>query len=66
MQQKSMDMGEAKIYQVKNKILTLIMINFDNIAKENMKQHRPNWSQIPDHQYRILAIGGSLSGKTKS
>ena len=59
-------MGEAKIYQVKNKILTLIMINFDNIAKENMKQHRPNWSQIPDHQYRILTIGGSLSGKTKS
>ena len=30
-------MGEAKIYQVRNKILTLIMINFDNIAKENMK-----------------------------
>ena len=25
------------------------MIIFDNVTKENMKEHNPNWSQIPDH-----------------
>ena len=31
-----------------------------------MKEHNPNWPQIPDHTYRILTIGGYGSGKTKS
>ena len=31
-----------------------------------MKEHNPNWLQIPDHLYRILTIGGSGSGKTYS
>ena len=38
------------------------MIIFNDITKE----HNPNWSQIPDHPYRILIIGGSGSGKTNS
>ena len=38
------------------------MITFNDITKE----HNPNWSQIPDHPYRILIIGGSGSGKTNS
>ena len=42
------------------------MINFDDVAKENIKEHNPNWSQIPDHPYRIIIIGGSGSGKTNS
>ena len=42
------------------------MINFDNFTKENIKEHNPNWPQIPDHPYRILTIGGSESGKTNS
>ena len=42
------------------------MINFDYVTKENIKQHNPNWLQIPDHQYRILITGGCGSGKTKS
>ena len=29
-------------------------------------KHDPNWSQIPDHPYRILIIGGSGCGKKKS
>ena len=29
------------------------MINFDDVTKENMKQHNPNWPQIPDHPYKI-------------
>ena len=41
------------------------MINFD-VVKENIKEHNPNWPQIPDHSYRILIIGGSKSGKTNS
>ena len=42
------------------------MINFDDVAKENIKKHNPNWSQIPDHPYRILIIRGSESEKTNS
>ena len=30
------------------------MINFDDVIKENTKEHNPNWPQIPDHPYRIL------------
>ena len=39
------------------------MINFDNVIKENIKEHNPNQSCIPDHPYRILINGGSESGK---
>ena len=42
------------------------MINFDDVLKENIKEHDPNWPQISDHPYRILIIGGSGSGKTNS
>ena len=42
------------------------MFNFDDAVKENIKEHNPNWPDIPDHQYRILIIGGSGSGKTNS
>ena len=42
------------------------MINFDDIAKENTKQHYPNWLQIFDHPSRILIIGGPGSEKTNS
>ena len=42
------------------------MINFDVIVKENIKEDNPNWPKIPDHQCRILIIGGSGSGKTSS
>ena len=40
------------------------MINFDDVIKENIKEHIPKWQKIPDHPYRILIIGGSGSGKT--
>ena len=33
------------------------MINFDDVIKENIKEHNPNWLQIPDHPCRILIIG---------
>ena len=42
------------------------MINFDDVTKENIKEHNPNWPQIFDHPYRMLIIGGSGSGKTNS
>ena len=42
------------------------MINFDDIAKENITEHNPDLSQIPDHPYKILISGGSGSGKTNS
>ena len=41
------------------------MINFDDVTKENMKEHYLYWPQILDHPYRILIIGGSGSGKNK-
>ena len=42
------------------------MINFDDVIKEEAKEHNPKWPEIPDHPYRILIIGGSGSGKTNS
>ena len=39
------------------------MFNFDDVVKENIKEHNPNWPQIPDNPSRILVIGGSGSGK---
>ena len=42
------------------------MFNFDYITKEDMKEHNPNWPDIPDHPYRILIIGGSRFKKTNA
>ena len=42
------------------------MINHDDVTKENINKHSPNWSRIPDHPYSILIIGGSGSGKTNA
>ena len=42
------------------------MFNFDYITKEDIKEHNPNWPEIPDHPYRILIVGGSASGKTNT
>ena len=39
------------------------MFNSDYITKEDRKKHKPNWSKIPDHPYRILITAGSGSGK---
>ena len=39
------------------------VIFFDGIIKESIKEHNPNWPEIPDHPYRI---GDSGSGKTNS
>ena len=30
------------------------MINFEDVTKEDIKGHNPNWRQIPDHAYKIL------------
>ena len=38
------------------------MINFDNSTKENIKEHNPNWPEIPDHPHGILMVGGSGFG----
>ena len=40
------------------------MINFDDVTRENIKEHNPNSLQVPDNLYRILIIGYSGSGKT--
>ena len=42
------------------------MFNFDYITKEDMKKHNPNWPEIPARPYRILVVGGSVSGKTNA
>ena len=42
------------------------MINFDDIVKENIKEHNPNWPRILNHSFRMLVIGSSGSGKTNS
>ena len=30
------------------------MINFDDVTKENIREHNPNWTKIPYHQYRMF------------
>ena len=35
------------------------MITFDDVMKENIKEHNPNWPEILDHLYRIFIIWGS-------
>ena len=42
------------------------MINFDDATKESIKQPDPNWSQVPDHPYKILIYAGSVSGKSNA
>ena len=39
------------------------MINFDNYTNENKIEHNLKWPYIPDHPYKILITGGSVSGK---
>ena len=39
------------------KWLTLMML------KKNIKEHNPNWPEIPDYPYRILIVGGPESVK---
>ena len=42
------------------------MINFDDATKEKKTKFNPKWPYIRDHPYRILIIGGSVSGKTNA
>ena len=42
------------------------MFDFDDVRRENIKEHNPNWSQIPDHPYKVLIIWGSGSGITNA
>ena len=42
------------------------MFYFDYITKKDIKEHNPNWPEIPDHPYRILIVGGSGSVKTNA
>ena len=42
------------------------MINFDDYTNENKIRHNSKRPYIPDHPYRIIIIGGSVSRKTNS
>ena len=44
----------------------LRMINFNNVTNKSIKEHNPNWPQIPDHPCWILVFGGSGLGETNS
>lgn len=37
-----------------------IMINFDDITKENRKLHNLSWPQVSDNPFRILFVGGRV------
>ena len=41
-------------------------MNFDDVLKENIKEHNPYWPQIPGHPYRMFIIEGSECEKTNS
>ena len=64
-------MQRAMIQQVTKKLIkcnniknNTKLINLNDVTKENIKEHNPNWAQSPDHPQRILIVGGS--GKTNS
>ena len=40
------------------------MFNSDYITKKDIKEHNPNWAEVPGRPYRILIVGGSGSWKT--
>ena len=40
------------------------MINLDSITNENNKEHNEKGPYIPDHPYRIIITGGSVSEGT--
>ena len=42
------------------------MLNFDDVTKENIKDHNSNSPQIPKHPYIILIFGSFRSGRTNS
>ena len=42
------------------------MINFDDYANKNKTEHNQKQPYVPDHQCRILIIGGSGYGKTNA
>ena len=42
------------------------MFNFDNITKEDRKEHNSSWPDILDNPYRILTAGSSRSGTTNA
>ena len=42
------------------------MINLHSITNENNKKHNEKWPYIPDRLYRIMIVGGSVSGKTNT
>ena len=37
------------------------MTNFDDVTNENMKEHNPDWSEIPDHSCISLLTRASES-----
>ena len=37
------------------------MFNSDYITKKDIKEHNPNWAEVPGRPYRILIAGGSGS-----
>ena len=28
------------------------MVNFEDVTTENIKEHKANWTQIPNHPYK--------------
>ena len=42
------------------------MFNFYYITTEDIKEHNFNWTEISEHPYRILIVGGSRPGKTNT
>ena len=42
------------------------MLNLDDIANKNHKEHNEKWLYIPNHPYRILIFRGFGLGKTNA
>ena len=59
MEQAKIMVSEKKEIKCNNIIKQYKMINFDDVTKENIKEHNPILPQILHDPYRIFIIGGS-------
>ena len=58
--------SEKEEIKINNIIKNTKITNFDDVTKENIKEHDSNLPQIPDYPHRISIIGGSRLGKTNA
>ena len=56
---------QSKIVVIYKNVKLNIVINFDDATGENRQEQNPCCSQVPDHPYGMVIVGGSGSKQNK-